>query len=84
MKLVSPEQLKKIYSNKYLALNVAALEARRVIDCIARGEYQLNQNPYSYALERALRGELKFAKLTREELAAMGREGFEEQRPRPV
>jgi len=83
MKLISPEQLWKVYPNKYLALNIAALETRRVIDGIVRGEYQLNQDPYSYALERALRGELKYTQLTAEELAAMGRAGFEEPTVRP-
>jgi len=84
MKLVSTEQLWKVYENKYLALNVAALEARRLIDGIQRGEVQPNVDPCLRALERVSRRELEHARLTEEELAAMGREGFEEPTFRPV
>jgi hypothetical protein len=84
MKLTSVEQLWSVYPNKYLALNVAALEARRLIDAIQRGEAQLDEDPYHRALDRCARAELKHAKLTEEELAALGREGLEEPAFRPV
>jgi len=71
MKFVSIEQLWMVYPNKYLALNIAALEARRLIDAISRDEIQLPSNPYEYALHRLLRGELKYAPLTEAELEAL-------------
>ncbi len=71
MKWTSIEELWRIYPNKYLALNIAALEVRRTIDALNRDEIQLPTNIYDYALKRLLRGELKYAPLTEEELAAM-------------
>ncbi len=70
MKYVSVEQLWRVLPNKYLALNVAALEARRLIDAISRDEIQLPGTPYEYALRRLLREELKFVPLTEEEILA--------------
>ncbi len=71
MKFVSIEQLWHVYPNKYLALNIAALETRRLIDAISRDEIQLPTNPYEYALHRLLHGELKYAPLTEAELEAL-------------
>lgn len=71
MKLVSIEQLWQVYPNKYLALNIAALETRRLIDAVSRDEIQLPTNPYEYALQRLLRGELKYAPLTDAELETL-------------
>ncbi len=70
MKYVSIEQLWRVFPNKYLALNVAALEARRLIEAISRDEIQLPCTPYDQALRRLLHGELKFAPLTEEEIMA--------------
>jgi hypothetical protein len=78
MKLTSPEQLWKRYPNKYLALNVASLEARRIIENMQHEEVQLPQSPYEMALEKTLRGELTHAKLTEADIEALAREGFEE------
>ncbi len=78
MKLVSPETLGRHYPNKYIALNVAALEARRLIEQMHRDEVRLTSSPYDQALERVLNGELKFAKLTEADIEALAREGFEE------
>lgn len=71
MKFVSIEKLWQVYPNKYLALNIVALETRRLIDAISRDEIQLPTNPYEYALHRLLRGELKYAPLTEAELEAL-------------
>lgn len=84
MKLISPERLAARYQNKYLAINVAALEARRLIEGMHRDEVQLNQNPYELALERALAGEIKWTKLTEADIEAMARATFDEPvMPRP-
>uniref|UniRef100_A0A7C4CAE2 DNA-directed RNA polymerase subunit omega n=1 Tax=candidate division WOR-3 bacterium TaxID=2052148 RepID=A0A7C4CAE2_UNCW3 len=77
MKIVSPEQLSKIQPNKYLAVNIVALEARRAIAALQRGDSQTPANPYDYALQRFLEGKLQFARLTEEELAAMGRDEYD-------
>jgi hypothetical protein len=78
MKLISPEQLWKRYPNKYLALNIAALEARRLIENMQHDEVQLPRSPYELALERTVRGELTHARLTDADIEALAREGFEE------
>ncbi|NPV14933.1 hypothetical protein HPY86_08410 [candidate division WOR-3 bacterium] len=78
MKWVSLEQLWQTHPNKYLALNIAALEVRRIIEAMNRDEIQLPTNIYDYALKRLLRGELKYAPLTEEELAALSQKTFEE------
>ncbi len=78
MKWVSLEQLWRTKPNKYLALNIAALEVRRIIEAMNRDEIQLPTNIYDYALKRLLRGELKYAPLTEEELAALSQKTFEE------
>lgn len=79
MKLVSPETLGRHYPNKYIALNVASLEARRLIEGMHKDEIQLARSPYDQALEAVLRGELKFGKMSEADIEALAREGFEEQ-----
>ncbi|HTW92655.1 MAG TPA: hypothetical protein VMH22_13255 [bacterium] len=78
MKIVSPEALKKVYPNKYLAVNIAALEARHVIEGMHKDEITLPVSPYEYALERTLKGEVKWARMTEADIEALAREGFEE------
>jgi hypothetical protein len=78
MKWVSLEELWRTQPNKYLALNIAALEVRRIVEAMTRDEIQLPMNIYHYALKRLLRGELKYTPLTDEELAALSQKTFEE------
>ncbi len=78
MKNISLERIWEKYPNKYQALNVAALEARRLIDAMQKGEVQLNENVYDYALGRLIAGELKYEKLTEAEMEALTREGYGE------
>lgn len=78
MKNISLERIWARYPNKYQALNVAALEARRLIEALQKGEIQLNQNLYDYALDRLVAGELKYEKLTEAEMEALTREGYGE------
>lgn len=78
MKNLSLEKIWDRYKNKYQGLNVAALEVRRVIEALQKGEIQLNQNIYDYALERLVAGELKYEKLTEAEMEALTREGYGE------
>jgi hypothetical protein len=84
VKVVSPEKLSARYPNKYLALNVAALEARRIIEGMHKDEVQLAQSPYEYALDRTTAGEVKWARLTEADIEALARETYEEPAmPRP-
>ena len=78
MKNLSLDNIWARYPNKYQALNVAALEARRVIEALQKGEMQLNQNIYEYALGRLIAGELRYEKLTEAEMEALTREGYGE------
>jgi hypothetical protein len=91
MKIVSPDRLEAKYGNKYLGLNVAALEARRIIEGMHKDEIQLAQSPYEYALDKALAGEIKWAKLTEADIEALARESYDEPpisrfsiRPQPI
>jgi hypothetical protein len=77
-KLTSPEKLWTRYPNKYLALNIAALEARRIIEGMHKDEIQLSLSPYEYALERTMLGEVKYTKLTEADIEELAREGYEE------
>ncbi len=81
MKLISPEQIWKRYPNKYLALNIAALEARRIIENVQHDEVKLTRSPYEIALERTVRGELHYARLTEADIAVLAREGLDEPPP---
>jgi hypothetical protein len=78
MRIISPEALKTRYPNKYLAVNIAALEARRVIESMHKDEIQLPVSPYEYALDLTLKGQVKWAKMTDADIEALAREGFEE------
>jgi hypothetical protein len=78
MKIFSPEQFETKYASKYLAVNIAALDARRIIEGMHKDEVQLPVSPYEFALERTLRGDVKWAKMTEADIEAMAREGFDE------
>lgn len=78
MKVISPEKLAVRYPNKYVALNVAALEARRIIEGMHKDEIQMAQSPYEVALVRAIAGEIPWAKLTEADIEALSRETYEE------
>ena len=78
MKVISPEKLWTRYPNKYLALNIAALEARRIIEGMHKDEIQLAMSPYEYALEKTVRGEIHYTKMTEADIEALAREGFDE------
>ncbi len=82
MKSVSLEALWRVFPNKYLALNIAALEVRRIIDALSRDEIQLPTNPYDYALHRLLRGELSYVRLSESEYLALTQKGVEGITPR--
>lgn len=76
MKLVAIEEVWRVFPNKYLALNVAALEVRRIVELLSRDEIQLPTDPYDYALHRLLLGELKFAPLSESEYLALVQKGL--------
>jgi len=78
LKYTSLEEVWDRFENKYQALNVAALEARRVIEGLHRGEISLNQNIIEYSLQRLHAGEIKYRKLTEAEVQALTRESFGE------
>jgi len=78
MRIISPEALRKRYPNKYLAVNIAALEARRIIEGMHKDEITLPVSPYEYALDLTLNGKVKWAKMTEADIEALAREGFEE------
>jgi len=78
MKNLSLEKIWERYPNKYLAMNVAALEARRFIEAQQKGEYHSEQDVHDAALGRLVAGELKHERLTEAEMEAINREGYGE------
>ncbi len=78
MKNLSLEEIWKRYTNKYQALNIASLEARRIIEGLQKGDVQTTQNLYEVSLKRLTDGELKFEKLTEAEVEALNRETYAE------
>lgn len=78
MKYVSLEKIWQVYPNKYQALNVAALEARRVIEGLNKGELQPGRNIYEHSLERLVNSEINYEKLTEAEMEALTRAGYGE------
>jgi hypothetical protein len=78
MRYISLEKIWQIYPNKYQALNVAALEARRVIDGLSKGDVQLSRNIYEHSLDRLVSSEIQYDKLTEAEMEALTREGYGE------
>lgn len=85
MRHLSLEKVWEQYPNKYQALNIAALEARRVIDALQRGELQMNQDIYDHSLEWLIAGKIKYERLTEAEMEALNREGYGEIGfPRPI
>ncbi|OYD17033.1 hypothetical protein CH330_01065 [candidate division WOR-3 bacterium JGI_Cruoil_03_51_56] len=78
MKYLSIEEIWKKYPNKYQALDIAALEARHIIDGLQKGEIQLTRNIYEYALEKLVHGEIKYERLTDAEMKALTRESYNE------
>jgi hypothetical protein len=54
------EQVLKIIGNRYIVLNLAAQDARKVIESINKGEIQIQGSPYYQSLRRLLDGEVQF------------------------
>jgi hypothetical protein len=78
MKHLSLEKIWDLYPNKYQALNVASLEARRVIDGLHKGDVQMSKNIYEHSLEMLVHDEIKYDKLSEAEMEALTREGYGE------
>jgi DNA-directed RNA polymerase subunit K/omega len=58
--IVSPETIFKLYKNKYKAINIAALEARRLKDRQANGLLEEYTNPVFEALRKLLIGKIDY------------------------
>jgi DNA-directed RNA polymerase subunit K/omega len=54
------EKVLQIIGNRYIALNLAAQDARRVIEGINKGEIQIQGSPYYQSLRRLFDGEVQF------------------------
>jgi hypothetical protein len=78
VKYTSIERIWTKYANKYQALSVCSLLARRDIEAAVRGESQLKGNVFEHALDLLISTDVKFEKLTEAEVEALTREGFGE------
>jgi hypothetical protein len=54
------EQVLQIVGNRYIVLNLAAQDARKMIESINKGELQIQGSPYYQSLRRLLDGEVQF------------------------
>jgi hypothetical protein len=54
------ERILEIFGNRYLALNIASLEVRRIIAAIDRGEIEIKGSAYYQALRRLVDGDLQY------------------------
>ncbi|MBN2621035.1 hypothetical protein JXB22_08095 [candidate division WOR-3 bacterium] len=61
--IVSPEIIFRLYKNKYKAINIAALEARRLKDRQANGLLEEHMNPVFEALRKLLVGKIAYTEL---------------------
>jgi hypothetical protein len=62
------EEVVKVFGNRYIALNLAAQEVRRIIEATNKGEVQIPGSPYYQSLRRLIDGELKHNEAAREEV----------------
>lgn len=82
MKHTSLEQIWTRYSNKYKALNLAALLAREVIESQPSGEGRMINDAYEQALKQLVQTDIRYEKLTPAEVEALTREGYGESQTR--
>jgi len=54
------EKVLSIIGNRYIALNLAAQDARRVIEGINKGEITMHGSPYYQSLRRLVDHEVEF------------------------
>lgn len=58
--IVSPEKIYSLYQNKYKAIYIAALEARKLKDDQVNGLLEENVNPVFEALRKLLTGKIPY------------------------
>jgi DNA-directed RNA polymerase subunit K/omega len=58
--IVSPEKIFKLYQNKYKAINIAAVEARKLKDHQINGLLEAQVNPVFEALRKLLSGKIDY------------------------
>jgi len=61
------EKILEVFGNRYIALNVASLEVRRIIEQINRGSLEMRRSPYYESLRRLIDGEIKYELIPRKE-----------------
>jgi DNA-directed RNA polymerase subunit K/omega len=58
--IVPVEKIWERFKNKYKAINVAALEARRIKDEQAKGLIEEKSNPIFIAIQKLVSGKIKY------------------------
>jgi hypothetical protein len=61
------EKILAVFGNRYIALDVASLEVRRIIEQINRGSVEMRGSPYYESLRRLIDGEIKYEEVPRKE-----------------
>jgi hypothetical protein len=60
------EKVVALFGNRYVALNLASQEVRRIIEGLNRGEVQLPGSPYYQGLRRLIEKEVAYEEVVRE------------------
>ena len=63
------ERVVEMFGNRYVALNLAAQEVRKIIESINRGDVQMPGSPYYQGLRRLIEGEVGYEEIPREKVA---------------
>jgi hypothetical protein len=58
--IVPPEKIYRLYKNKYKAINIAALEARRMKEDQINGLLEEQVNPVIETMRKLLTGKIKY------------------------
>ena len=61
------EKILEVFGNRYIALDVASLEVRRLIEQINRGSLEMKGSPYYESLRRLIDGEIKYELIPRKD-----------------
>lgn len=61
------ERILEVFGNRYVALNVAAQEVRRIIEAMNRGQLQISGSPYYESLRRLIEGETPYERVPKDD-----------------
>ena len=64
------EKILEVFGNRYIALDIASLEVRKIIEAMNRGDLEMAGSPYYESLRRLIAGEIKYEEIKKKEAPA--------------